>query len=677
VIGASPKRGKVGNALLLNLKNFQGEVYPVNPNYETILGMKCYSSVIDAPPCELAVIAIPAPFVPSVVEECGRAGVKCAVVISAGFRESGVEGLRLEKEVLKIASSYGVRILGPNCLGVGNPRTGMNASFSATSPRKGNIAVVSQSGALLTSILDWADRMEVGFSAFVSLGNKADIDEVDLLEALVEDDETRVIMIYIEGVSDGRRFLETAKKVSAIKPVVVLKGGRTGAGSRAVSSHTGSIAGSESAYTAAFKQSGVIQASSLEELFDVAQVFAYQPLPEGDRVAIVTNAGGLGILGTDACVMKGLRLSDFSSSTIDELRSFLPPSANVYNPVDVLGDADADVYSRAVFTVMKDPNVDAVMCLTSPQAMTDIEAIAKMLCSRQFSKTILASFVGGSYIEKGVSILRRAGIPNYPYPERAASALNAMVKYTMFKPSKEKPERFDVDYHKVREILENVRKEGRNELGLLDMDMLSAYGITIPKYRIVRSAEEAVDAASRIGYPVVMKIVSPQISHKTEVGGVRVVSDRDEAEVVYNSMLSSVKRYAPDVHVYGVMVQEMVKGKETIVGAVEDVQFGKVLMFGLGGIYVEVLKDVSFRISPITKSEAMEMVREIKTYPLIAGVRGGERCDVDAIVECIQRISQLVEEHPEIVEFEINPLMALQKGCVAVDFRANVKWDES
>ncbi|MHC1624858.1 MAG: acetate--CoA ligase family protein [Methermicoccaceae archaeon] len=676
VIGASPNQKKVGGALLSNLLGFSGDVYPINPKYDHIGKLKCYPSVLDAPPCELAIIAVPASIVPEVMEQCGDAGVKAVVVISAGFKETGVPGLTLERGLLEIAKRYGIRVLGPNCLGISNPRIGLNATFSATSPVPGKVAVVSQSGALLTSVLDWAHEVGIGFSAMVSLGNKADLDENDLLELLEEDDGTEIIVLYLEGTSDGRRLMKLAGRIRDSKPIIVLKSGRTREGSRAVSSHTGSLAGSDMAYTAAFRQCGVLRVEGLGELFDLLECLTSQPLPKGNRVGVITNAGGLGILQADACVKEGLKLPEFSQSTIDSLRSHLPSGASLYNPVDVLGDSGAEEYARATSSVMADEGVDSVVCLTSPQAMTDVEAIAEALVGIKGDKPLLSVMVGGSYIKKGREVLRSSHIPAYSYPQQAARVLRNMVDYTTYQRDNTQFERYPVDDELVESVFSRAKSEGKKNLGVEDMDLLRAYGIQVARSYLTKTPEDARRAAADIGDEVVMKVVSPDISHKTEVKGVRVGVSSDDVPRAYESMLASVRRYAPGTVVHGVLIQEMVRGKETIVGASEDFQFGRLMMFGLGGIYVEVLKDVSFRVPPLTPMESRSMVTEIKTYPLIAGVRGEERYDVDAIVDVLLRLSQLLEDHPEIVEFDINPLMVLKKGAVAVDFRATIKWSQ-
>jgi len=676
VIGATPKKGKVGYAMLANMRSFDGDVYPVNPNHERILGMRCYPSVLDAPHCDMAVVVVPARAVPKVIEQCGMAGVKVAVVITAGFKESGVEGLKLERQMLEAAKPYALRILGPNCLGVANPRIGLNATFGATMPEAGNVAVLSQSGALLTSIMDWAQRLRLGFSAVVSLGNKADINENDILTMLKDDEKTDVILGYIEGASDGRGLIEVAKGLTRTKPVVFVKGGRTMAGSRAVSSHTGSLAGSDAAYEAAFKQCGIIRAYTLEELFDVALLLSAHPTQIGNRIGILTNAGGLGIMASDACVLYGLELARLSPATIEKLKGMLSPAASFYNPVDVLGDAQPQTYSSALSVLCDDEGVDAMVCLTSPQAMTDIRAVARAIAGTQSKKPILACFVGGIRSEEGVDVLRRENVPTYPYPERAMFSLGRAATLGSGVEEDDEVVRLDADDASVRALIHRALDTGRTTLGVQDIEVLKAYGIPTAPSVLARDVEEALSAAHTIGYPVVLKVVSPQISHKTDVKGVMTgISDDSELEAAYSTLMAMVERYTRDAVVQGVLVQRMERGMEVILGATEDSQFGRLLMFGLGGVYVEVLKDVAFRVAPIGHSQALKMVREIKTYPLLAGVRGEKRYDVEAVAESIQRLSQLMEDNPEIVELDINPMIVRHEGegCVAVDFRATLK----
>ncbi len=681
VIGASHVKGKVGRAVLDNLLGgYPGKIYPINPKSEEIEGLKCYKSVLDVPgPIDLAVIVIPAKLVPQAVRECGEKRIEYLVIISAGFKEVGVEGARLEGEVKDMAKKYGMRIVGPNCLGILNTHTGCNASFAKKMPPAGNISIITQSGALGTAILDWSDATGVGFDSFVSLGNKADLNEVDFMEAWKDDAGTRVILAYLEGITDGRRFIEVAREVSKKKPVVVVKSGRTSAGARAVSSHTGSLAGSDAAYAAAFLQSGVIRAETMSEFFDMAGGFSEQPVPAGNRIAIITNAGGPGILATDSCERYGLRLATLSKETIDALKNKLPAAASFYNPVDVLGDAGPELYRFALEAVIRDGGVDGALVLATPQAMTDPAAIASAIAGikDQTDKPILPSFIGGVVMDEGVAVLKGHGLYNYDDPSRAAYAMSMMARYHeirghVYRP----PGHFDVDREEVRGIIDRSRKAGITVLGLEALPVLEAYGIPTLKYKIAISSGDAIKAAREIGYPVVMKIVSPDIIHKSDVGGVRIgIRDDEELEGAYNKMMKDVRLAMPRCRIQGVLIQGMATGgKEVILGMNRDPQFGPLLMFGLGGIYVEVLKDVQFRVAPLNEEDAYGMVYGIKTRQMLEGTRGEKPSDIPKLVELLERLSQLVTDFPDILEMDINPVKVYERGrgCLALDVRLGI-----
>ncbi|MDO9517965.1 MAG: acetate--CoA ligase [Methanosarcinaceae archaeon] len=684
VIGASRTKGKVGRAVLENLLNdFKGNIIPINPKSDEILGLPCYPTILDVPDnikADLAVIVVPARFVPGMIDECGQAGVKNVIVISAGFKESGVEGAKLERECVSVATKHGMRMLGPNCLGLIDTTSNLNASFAASMAHGGNIALMSQSGAICTATLDWADANDVGFSKFVSLGNKADLTENDLLLEFADDDSTAVITAYLEGIKDGPLFMDIARRVSKVKPIIVLKSGRTAVGSRAVSSHTGTLAGSDEAYNAAFSQSGVIRADSLEDMLDWARAFSSQPIPKGKNIAILTNAGGFGILTADACSKAGLSLSSFEESTLLRLRERLPSAANFYNPVDVLGDASAELYGYALEVLLDDKNVDGIILLTSPQAMTAVDEIAMIVADKAklSEKPILCSFVGGTMIAEGERILNNRQIPNYSFPERAVASMRTLCAYSEIrKQIYNPPASIESDKEMAAKILENATKRNQQTLGLESFDILKAYNIPVVATAITKSLPQTIEACEEIGYPVVMKIVSPDISHKSDVGGIRLnLKNVDEVERAYHTMMSDVGRYMPDAHIEGVQIQKMVTGgKEVIIGMNRDVQFGPLMMFGLGGTYVEFLKDVSFAVAPINKDDAKHMVSSIKTYPLLAGVRGEEPSDIGSIVDTLTKVSQMVADFPQILEFEINPLMVLPdgQGCVAMDIRLTIR----
>ena len=680
VIGASRDQSKLGHGVLSNIieHGYPGRVYPINRKADEILGLKCYPSVLDVPdPIDLAVVVIPNKYVAAALEECGQKGVKGVIIISAGFREAGLEGVRMERELVAIAKRYGMRIIGPNCLGVIDTICPLDASFAAGMPPQGKIAFMSQSGALCTAILDWALAAEIGFSRFVSLGNKADVDEVDLLEAWENDPHSRVILTYIEGLSDGRKFMEVARRVTRQIPVIAVKSGSSDAGSRAVSSHTGSLAGSARAYESAFRQSGVLRAESIQHLFDYSLAFAYQPVLRGGRIAIVTNAGGPGVMATDALDQAGLSLASLSRETIDFLQQNLPAAANIYNPVDILGDAPTDRYALALEVVLKDEGVDGVIVILAPQVMTQVEETAEAAgrIAARYDKPVLGCFMGQAKVGPGIKVLNQYKVPNYPFPERAVGALKAMLEHRRWlaRPPLE-IERFDVDQERVRQIFDQVRADGRQTIGDAEArDIMQAYGIRIPASELATTADEAVDFAEQIGYPVVMKVASPDILHKTDIGGVKLgISDATEVRDAFDLLVYRATRYMPDAEIWGCLVQEMVRGgKEVIVGMNCDPQFGPLMMFGLGGIYVEALKDVAFRIAPFSRMEAEEMITEIRSYSLLRGVRGEPPSDTKAIVDTLLRLSQLVTDFPDIMEMDINPLMVFEagRGVVGVDMR--------
>jgi acetyltransferase len=687
VIGASSNPAKLGYAVLRNLVEGgyaqRGRVYPINPGTREILGYPAYPSVVDVPDAiDLAVIVIPYPHVPEALRTCGQKGIPAAIVISAGFREAGREGLERELELVSIAHQYKIRLVGPNCLGVIDTFTPMNATFASGNPPSGPLAFMSQSGALGTAVLDIALAGRLGLSKFVSLGNKADVSEIDLLEAWKDDEHTRVILIYSEGMPNGQEFIRVARRVTQKKPVVAIKSGVTQAGSRAVSSHTGSLAGSEQAYQAAFQQAGVLRADSMEALFDMALALGYQPPLQGDRIAIITNAGGPGILATDALERAGLTLARFELETLHKLEQYLPDAASAANPVDVLGDALADRYQFALEPVANDPNVDGLLVLLTPQAMTEIDATAEVVSklANKINKPLLACFMGEVKIKSGIDILTAHGVPNYPFPERAAGALRAMVDYRRIR-SRSTPEytTLEVNRKAVREVIDRVIAENRLTIGDAEArEILKAYGLRIPRSEIAETPERAIEIATQVGYPVVLKIASPDILHKTDVGGVKVgLSNAADVRDAYELITYRAQRYVPEARIWGCLVQEMVPpgGLEVLIGMNRDPQFGPLITFGLGGIYVETLKDVTFRITPFSAYEAEEMLSEIRAHSLLDGVRGQPPADKNAIIDALLRISQLVQDFPEIAELDINPFMVYpqKQGAIAIDMRLVLK----
>ena len=680
VIGASRDENKLGHAVLKNLLEcgYEGQIYPINPKAEEILGQRAYPSVLAvAGDIDLTVIVVPDRFVAAVLEECGQKGVKGVIVITAGFREMGGEGIKKENELLEIIRRYNMRMLGPNCLGVIDTICPLNATFARGMPRRGDIAMMSQSGALLIAILDWALGEEVGFSRFVSLGNKADIDETDLLQLWDEDPHSKVIVAYLEGITDGVKFMEIAQQVTTDTPIIAIKAGTSDAGARAVSSHTGTLAGSERAYDAAFKQAGVTRADSVEELFDYAHAFAQAPPLKGDSIAVVSNAGGAAIMATDALDRAQLRLASFERETIELLQTRLPPGSSALNPVDVRGDADEERYRFALDTVLRDENVDGVIAILIPQAVTKVAETANVIADvvQGHDKPVLPCFMGQHTTQVGIEILRDRKIPNYHYPERAVNAMRAMVgRWRWLERPPREIEKFDVRRDQVEGALARVRADGRLTVGDAEArQIMEAYGITIPEAQLAHDPDEAVEIAQRIGYPVVMKIASPDILHKTDIGGVKLnlMGDSDVRDT-FDLLMYRASRYMPEADIWGALVQRMVpQGKEVIIGINRDPQFGPLLLLGLGGIYVEVLKDVSFRIAPITRWEAEEMITELRSYPLLRGLRGEKPSDLEAIADCMLRVSQLAVDFPEIVELDVNPLIVHEegKGAVAIDMR--------
>jgi acetyltransferase len=700
IIGASRTPGKLGYAILANVieSRFPGPIYPINPTPPSppvgggggganeILGCQVYPTLADVPgPIGLAVIVVPAKGVMTALEDCAAQGVGAVIVISAGFRETGAEGLRQERRMAEIANQRHMPIVGPNCLGVIDTVVPYNASFAVGMPRRGHIAFMSQSGALCTGVLDVALAQNIGFSRFVSLGNKAHLNELDFLRSWADDLQSNVIMAYLEGIADGEQFIREARQITKKKPVIAIKSGTTSAGSRAVSSHTGTLAGSERAYEAAFKQAGVLRAGSVGALFDLAIAFARQPLPQGDRIAIVTNAGGPGIMATDAMERDGLKLAALSQATQESLRQALPAAASVLNPIDVLGDARSDRYKIAIQAALADENVDALLVILTPQFMTDIEETACALADAAEAqpeanrKPVMACFMGEAHMQEALRLFSERSIPSYPIPERAAAAIRAMVAQAHWvREPLPQFNRFEVDQETVARIFAEVRADDRFKIGDAESrDILTAYGIRVPKSKLCATAEEAVAFADEIGYPVVMKIASPDILHKTDVGGVRIGIESPAAvRDAFDLMVYRAQRYQPQAQIWGCLVQEQVRGgKEVITGMSRDPQFGPLVMFGLGGIYVEVLKDVSFRIAPFDRKEAMAMIQEIRSFGLLRGVRGEPPADLDAVAETLLRLSQLVTDFPEIVEMDINPLMVFERGrgVMGVDMRLVLK----
>jgi len=683
VIGASRTPGKVGHELVANLaaNRFGGTIVPINPGAPEVLGIKCYPDLAAwGGKLDLSIIAIPAAHVPAAVDSSIRAGAKAIIIITAGFKETGADGASVEREIARMCSMSGTRLLGPNCLGIINTHHSMNASFSKRMPSKGGISFFSQSGALCTAILDWAASRHLGMSKLVSMGNKADLNENDFLEAFADDPNTRVIAGYLESISAGDSFIEAAESASGRKPVVIFKAGTTQAGVKAASSHTGSLAGADIAYGAAFARSGVIRAETFEALFDYATAFAMQPLPRGRRVAIITNAGGPGIMAADAAETSGMKVTTLGKGTATALREKLPAAASVANPIDVLGDADPDRYVMALNAAQDDDSVDAIIVILTPQAMTKpAETARAVAASSRNEKPILACFMGGQDVMPGRDELVAANLPDYPSPERAVAALRAMCSYSEWlrRPPRVLT-RFSVNKRRAERIILRHQKTGQPQIGEASAkQILAAYGFPVPPGQPASSADEAVEAADHIGYPVAMKIVSPDIIHKSDIGGVRLsLASAEAVRDAYDLLMMRVRQRIPTARIEGVYVEKMCpRGREVILGMMRDPQFGPMLMFGLGGIFVEVMKDVSFHIAPITEKEAIQMLESTRSYALLKGARGGKTADVQAIAAALQRMSQLVTDFPQIREMDINPFIVGEVGydSLAADARITIE----
>ena len=682
IIGASDKEGSVGRTITSNIMNgFKGTVYPISPSRPTVFGKKAYKSVLDVPDTiSLAVIVIKNVLVPTVLEECGRKKIGGAIVITAGFKEVDEEGARLERQLKEIADRYGMEMIGPNCLGVMNldPSTMMNSTFLKITPKTGHIALVSQSGAICAALCEDASAQGIGFSAVVSLGNKAATNEIAVLRMLAAHEQTRVIVMYLEDVGDGREFLKVCRDVtrSHKKPVLVLKSGRSAAGAKAAMSHTGAMMGSDELYDALLRQAGAIRVDTMEELFDYATAFSKQPLPTGGDLVIVSNAGGPAIISTDACAKMGIPMARIDSIR-SEIDRVIPPWGASRNPVDIVGDADFERFRNVLEHVLGHENVGSVITMCTPSGTLDYDGLARVIVevSRKHGKTMLASLMG---LDEGITnreILADGDVPYYTYAEGAVRALKAMLRFADWIGSPPGTvRRFEADRDVVRAILDAARDEGRSSL--LEEEgqrILRAYGLPLPKSVLARDADGAADAAAKIGFPVVLKVASPQITHKSDAGGVAVnLGSEDEVRVAFARIVDSCRRYDESAQIQGCLVVEMVQGgKELIIGSKHEPGMGPVLMLGMGGIYVEVLKDVTFRLAPVTDTEADDMISSIRTRKLLEGVRGERPSDKAALSECIQRLSQLVTDFEEIKELDMNPVRVMEEGdgCRILDVR--------
>lgn len=679
VIGASANPRKLSHGIVRNLLsfNYPGGVYPVNPGEQEILGLTCYANIGAVPdPVDLAVLVIPATATLQTLKECGERGIKGAIIITGGFKEVGAAGADLEQQCLAMARSYGMRLIGPNCVGAMNLHNGLNTTFIHGAPDEGGIGFLSQSGAICGGVVEFVQGKKVGFSHFLSLGNEVDVTETDIIEYLGEDPRTRVIAAYVEQIRDGRRFLEVARRVSQKKPIVLIKAGRSSAGARAVSSHTGSLAGSHAAYQAAFKQAGVIEVQNFSELFDVAQALANQPLPAGNRAVIMTNAGGPAALASDGLSFNGIQLGDLSEQTRSALRAKLNPAAQVANPIDMLGAAEPPDYDLAVRTALADPQVDIVLPILVPQALVDTAAVARAIvdASHGSSKPVLACIMGDETVDEARLILQGNGIPMYVYPETMGRVLNAMLYYKNWLATAQTGEDKIAGTDKAAaERLFTAAGEQKVLGEAATRPLLETYGIPVIRGAEAKDADEAAAAGKKVGFPVVMKIVSPDILHKSDVGGIRLnLGSEQEVRSEFDKLMKDIQERSPKAKIEGVLIEQMApKGQEVIVGMKRDPGFGPLVMFGLGGIYVELFKDVAFRVAPVSQKEALAMIHETAAGKLLTGFRGAPKADLQAVVDVICRVGQMALDFPDIQEMEVNPLLVFTEGegCLALDGR--------
>jgi acetate---CoA ligase (ADP-forming) len=690
VIGASRRRDSIGGAILHNLieQGFQGPVYPVNPNATHVQSIAAYPSVTAIPgPVDLAIIVIPADHVLEAALACGEKGVKALVVISAGFRETGEEGLKRELALLEVVRRHGMRLVGPNCLGILNtdPKVSLNATFAPVSAVPGRVGFSSQSGALGLAILDYARKLNLGISQFVSVGNKADVSGNDLIEFWEKDPGTDLILLYLESFGNPAKFTQLARRVARTKPIIAVKSGRTPGGSRAATSHTGALAGSDAAVNALFHQSGVIRTDTIEELFDTAMLLASQPIPSGPNVAILTNAGGPGIMATDACESAGLALAKLETKTVKGLKTFLPAEASVKNPVDMIASADAPSYERSLRLLVQDKNVDAVIVIFVPPLVTGAEDVAHAILAGASGskKPVLSCFMGSHGVPESLRSLQEGHIPSYAFPESAAQTLARAVSYGIWrnKPAGKTPAITGVNTERAREVITRALdggKPGQSRWMKPDAieELLRAYGIRTSGGRAALNRGEAASAAKSVGFPVAMKVRSPEVLHKTEVQGVRLdLASEEEAARAFDQIKAALVRANPSARFEGVTVERMVRGGiETIVGMTRDPLFGPVVLFGLGGVTAELLRDVSLRVAPLTDRDAEEMVREIRGFPLLEGFRGAPPANVPSLVDLLHRVSRLATDLEEIAELDLNPVVALpgEAPCVALDARVRL-----
>ncbi len=685
LVGASDEKSSVGYLLMKNLIDlgYQGKVYPVNIRKNEILGLKAYNNVDELPEIvDLAVIATPSNTVPDIVEQCGKAGIIGIIIISAGFKEVGSEGKALEEKILEVKKKYNLRIIGPNCLGIIRPTINLNATFIKKMPKPGKIAFISQSGALGTAILDLATHENLGFSNFVSVGSMIDVDFGDLIDYFGTDPQTKSILMYIEGVTDAREFISAARHFSRTKPIIVVKAGKFGESAKAAASHTGSLTGEDNVYDAAFKRAGIVRVNEIVDLFNCAEVLRIQPLPKGPNLAIITNAGGPGIMATDALLAREGKLAKISQNTIEELNLNLPNYWSKGNPIDILGDAKADRYTNAIEACLKDKNVDGLLVIYTPQGMVDATELAKSIAelynSKRSSKTLLTSFMGYEDVADANLLLSQNGIPTYSTPEQAVATYMYMYQYERnLKLLYETPEELPVDSvppkRPLMVIMKNVAKENREILTEVEAkQLLEYYNIPVAKTLVAKTIDEAVWSASQICYPVVLKILSPQIVHKTDVGGVILdINSEKDLRKAFDDIIQRAKEHYPEAEIQGVTVQPMIKkkGYEVILGSKTDSLFGPIILFGMGGIGVELFKDFAIGIPPLNQTLARRIMEETKVYQLLKGYRNMPPANLKLLEEIMVRFSQMIVDFPQLKEVDINPLLIDEKEAIALDAR--------
>ncbi len=687
VIGASRKEGSLGRVFFDNLMkfNYRGKLYPINPKAPEINNVPCYPDIASLPETpDLAVIMVRKDLAIEAVKACGEKGIKNIIMITAGFREVGGEGVEREEQLMKVLRQYDMRMIGPNCMGIINtdPEVSLNASFSPTEPYVGNVAFVSQSGALGVAVLEMCKALRLGFSVFISEGNKADLVDHHFLEYLETHPNTRVVTLYLESIEEADRFRKIAQRLSRRKPVIAVKAGRSESGARAASSHTGALASSDLATDALFKQCGILRADSIEELFELSLAFSNQPVPAGNRIAVITNAGGPGILATDAIERYGLQMASLGEQTRQKLRSFLPEEASVHNPVDMIASANEQTYQESLKAVLKDENVDAVMIIiVRPPVNTTPRMIAegfREILGKNSKKPVFVVLMAHHDESCGLEVFQELKLPVYAYPESAARSISAMLRYRQWRVAPVgKVKKFSVDRGGLKHIFEQAVVEGREYLRSREVEaILNAYGFPLAYSALVQSADEAIKIHDQLKKPIVLKIESDDITHKSDIGGVRVNLNSPEAiRNAFDEIMSNALKVTGAERISGVLVQEMVGGgREVGLGMSRDPNYGPMIMFGMGGIFIEVFKDVSFRIAPVSDRDAREMIREIKGFPVLQGIRGEEGVNLDLLIETIQRLSQLALDWPQIAEMDINPFKVAPQSedCKIVDARIRV-----